>query len=105
LMKDFRDAYKTFIEKYGYDSQALMCIEEMSELTKELCKYKRYHDEKIIENIREELADVFNCVEQLSYYFGFDEVQKIREYKINRAINHIINNAPYKDNNNTYGEQ
>ena len=104
MRKDFIKHYKLFIDTWGLDSQLFMCIEEMSELTKELCKYKRYHDEKIIENIREELADVFNCVEQLSYYFGFDEVQKIREYKINRAINHIINNAPYKDNNNTYGE-
>lgn len=90
-MRDFREDYKMFIDAYGYESQALMCIEEMSELTKELCKYNRYNDDKIIDNIREELADVFNCVEQLSYYFGFDEVQKIREYKIDRAINRIKN--------------
>ena len=104
-MKNFQKEYDTFIETYGFDSQILMCIEEMSELTKELCKYKRYSDEKIINNIREELADVFNCVEQLSYHFGFEEVQKIREYKINRAINHIKNNVQYKSDNKTAHKQ
>ena len=39
-MKNFQKEYDTFIETYGFDSQILMCIEEMSELTKELCKYK-----------------------------------------------------------------
>ena len=91
-MKDFQNEYKVFFDTYGYDSQALMCIEEMSELTKELCKYKRYANDKNVEdNIREELADVFNCVEQLSYYFGYEEIQKIREFKINRAISKINN--------------
>lgn len=99
-MKDYREEYKIFMDTFGFQSQAMLCIEEMSELTKELCKYKRYANDKNIEdNIREELADVFNCVEQLSYYFGFDEIQKIREDKINRAINHITNKTPYKDTN------
>lgn len=104
-MKDYREEYDIFMNKYGYDSQALMCIEEMSELTKEICKYNRYKDDKIIENIREELADVFNCIEQLSYYFGFEEVQKIRDFKINRAINHIKNNADYKEDNKNVHKQ
>ena len=39
-----------------------------------------------IENIKEELADVFNCVEQLSYHFGYDDIQKIRCEKMNRVM-------------------
>ena len=85
-MIDFKEEYKLLIDKYGFDSQALLCIEEMSELTKALCKYKRYGDEHYIENIKEELADVFNCVEQLSYHFGYDDIEKIRCEKMDRAM-------------------
>ena len=84
---DFKGAYDLFMSNLGYDSQVMICIEEMSELTKELCKFSRYGNN--IDNIREELADVFNCVEQLSYHFGYDEIQKIREFKINRALDKI----------------
>ena len=86
MEKKYIDNYKRCIEVWGIDAQIKMCIEEMSELTKALCKYKRYGDEKAIENIKEELADVFNCVEQLSYHFGYDDIEKIRCEKMERAM-------------------
>ena len=87
----YLDKYKLFIDKWGLDSQINICIEEMSELTKELCKYNRYFNDKeklkeIIENIKSEIADVVNTAEQLQYYFGAEEIEKIRQEKINRAI-------------------
>ena len=42
MIKKYRDIYKKIYEKWGLESQERMCIEEMSELTKELCKRVRY---------------------------------------------------------------
>ena len=38
---EFREFCEKAIEVWGEDSQLRMCIEEMSELTKEICKYQR----------------------------------------------------------------
>jgi NTP pyrophosphatase (non-canonical NTP hydrolase) len=91
MRKDFIEVYKMFIDNYGIDSQMLMCIEEMSELTKELCKINRYKgtdkEKQILDNIREEIADVLNMAEQLEYYFGEEEVERVRKEKIDRFLN------------------
>lgn len=93
MKNNFKEAYKTFLEKWGYDAQSLMAIEEMSELTKALCKYKRFGKEnasqEIKDNILEEIADVLNTVEQLALYFGEEEVEKIRKQKIDKTLNKI----------------
>ena len=89
MREEFVDVYKAFAEKYGVQSQCLQCIEEMSELTKELCKLERYRGTKkeleIVENIKEELADVLNMAEQLAYIFGADEIEQIRDNKIKKS--------------------
>lgn len=56
------------ILKYGFESQTMMAIEEMSELTKEICKTKRGQFEK--EHILEEMADVQIMLWQLGIIFG-----------------------------------
>ena len=82
--------YKAFIDKWGYDTQAMMCIEEMSELTKALCKYDRFGKEnspkEVKENVLEEVADVCNMMDQLIYVFGKDEIEKIRDEKLKRCV-------------------
>lgn len=97
MRQDFVDYYKFFIDKYGMRAQRLMCIEEMSELTKELCKLERYtnteKEDKIINNIREEIADVLNMAEQLEFFYGSEEIEKIRLEKIKRQIDRINNNS------------
>lgn len=94
--KDFLKAYENYIKFWGFDSQALMCIEEMSELTKELCKFNRVKNgedvlkiEKVKENVIEEIADVLNCVEQMQMYFGIDAVNKVRQEKIERTNEYL----------------
>ena len=77
-----------------------MCIEEMSVLTKELCKNRRIEKGFIVdaekkkqenlEHVREEIADVLNMVEQMEYIFGVDEIEKIREQKMKRTKAFII---------------
>ena len=89
----FLDTLDLFKEAYGEENEFRMCIEEMSELTKELCKYLRYLNfdsqnieklKKIRENIIEETADVLNCVLQIKRIVGDIEVEKIMEQKILR---------------------
>lgn len=71
------------IKTYGVDAQMKMAIEEMSELTKELCKNFRGKDNK--EQIAEEIADVEIMIEQLKIMFGCSvEVKRFKEWKMAR---------------------
>lgn len=94
-MENLEQRLKKFMECWGYDAQARMAIEEMSELTKALCKYERFGKEnapqEIKDNILEELADVHNMIAQLEMYFGKEEIEKIRLQKIERTEK-LLNN-------------
>ena len=76
-------------------ADVFICIEEMAELTKELCKLERYRgtekESMIIENIKEEIADVLNTVEQLYLYYGSEEIDKIRDFKLKRGLEKLNN--------------
>ena len=89
MREDFKNVYKDFADKYGLKSQMQQCIEEMSELIKELCKYERNigtdKEEATIAAIKEEIADVLNMVEQLEYCFGEKDIEVIRDSKIERS--------------------
>ena len=58
----------------------LMMVEEMSELTKALCKLYRARTEadaeKAVEDIREEMADVQIMLDQMKILFGGIEDQE-----------------------------
>ena len=70
------------VTTFGKKHQEDVAIEEMSELTKALIKHRRYNTPETLENILEELADVFIMFCQLIYIHGFDS--NIVEEKINR---------------------
>nr|MDD3231059.1 hypothetical protein [Oscillospiraceae bacterium] len=74
------------IEAYGIDHQQDMCIEEMSELTKAILKYRRADSDAekcvIRENVIEEMADVQIMLDQMRIIFGDTSSQE--EYKLNR---------------------
>ena len=75
--------YQDAIAIFGQISQKVMAIEEMSELTKELCKELR--DRGNIENIADELADVEITLAQLKIIYNIhDLVDKHRDFKLNR---------------------
>lgn len=64
-----QDAVRT----WGRDAQMLMMVEEMSELTKEICKFYRATDDASAAaagNIREEMADVQIMLDQMQIMFG-----------------------------------
>ena len=87
---DFIEVYDKVLGKWGVESQNMLCIEEMSELIKELCKIKRYKgtdkEVEILSNIKEEIADVLNMIEQLERYYGEEEIECIRKNKIERFL-------------------
>ena len=93
MEKKYIDNYKKCIEVWGIDAQIKMCIEEMSELTKALCKLERVkgtsQEDAVLANIKEEIADVLNMAEQLEYYFGEEEIENIRKQKIERTLKKI----------------
>lgn len=99
MTKEYKSAYEKFLKVWGENAQIMMAVEEMSELTKELCKYLRYKEwekskvEKVIPNIHEEIADVLNCIEQLELIFEEKEIAKIRDEKIKRTLKKVENNG------------
>ena len=58
---------KKALQHYGANSQRIVAIEEMSELTKELCKVSR--GEENAAHIAEEIADVRIMLDQLEIMF------------------------------------
>lgn len=82
--QEVTDTYKQAIETYGVRTQKLMAIEEMSELTKEICKDFRGKLDR--EHLIEEMADVTITIDQLMmmYKITFEEIQKVRERKFER---------------------
>ncbi len=88
--------YEIFRDAWGDEAQHNVCIEEMAELTKELCKLKRcgisgYKHEEVEQHIKEEIADVLNCVSQLEIMFGKDEIESIRDEKLKRTLLRLNN--------------
>lgn len=82
------EACQTIANFYGDNSQMYMAIEEMSELTKEICKYKRLPNN--YDKIADEIADVKIMLEQLEYIFGVSrEVEDRVNYKLDRQLRRI----------------
>lgn len=83
-----KEIYKKAITKYGLYAQIDMVFEEMSELQKELCKFKR--GKSNISNIAEEIADVKIMLEQMALAFDIeDKVELQKDLKIKRLKERI----------------
>ena len=75
--------YQDAIDLFGVVSQKIMVIEEMSELTKELCKELR--DRGNVESIADELADVEITLAQIKQIYNIHEmVEEHKNFKLNR---------------------
>ena len=71
------------LETFGKELQVTMAIEEMSELTKELCKNSR--GQKNTTHIAEEIADVEIMLQQMVMLFDCEgQVETFRRYKLER---------------------
>lgn len=71
---DRNQIYDRAIAKWGEAHQIMKCVEEMSELTKEICKSSAGAKNSF--HMAEEIADVQITMEQLTKIFGLDELVK-----------------------------
>ena len=78
-------------EHYGKQTQIIVCIEEMSELTKELTKHLRDSNTSL-NGITEEVADVSIVIDKIQMIFGISAgVQSVRAEKLKHLQNRIDN--------------
>lgn len=78
-------------EHYGKQTQIIVCIEELSELTKELTKHLR-DSETSLNGITEEVADVSIVLDEIKMIFGIHSgVESIRAEKLKRLQCRIDN--------------
>ena len=85
---------KQAIEKYGIKNQLVKTVEELSELTKALCKYFECTDKRmepiILDAIDEEMADVEIMMRQLKMIFRNEEqIEARHKEKIDRLERRI----------------
>lgn len=66
--------YDRAIAKWGESHQIMKCVEEMSELIKEICKSSGGEKNRL--HMAEEIADVQITVEQLIQIFDLDQLVK-----------------------------
>lgn len=86
--------YMDYIAQYGCKAQAAVAIEEMSELTKELCK-NLFRGAENHKALIEEIADVTIMLEQLRLiYEANDEVCEQMDRKIERMYERLYRTAP-----------
>lgn len=81
-MKDRLDLYRKAIESWGIEAQVFMVMEEVGEMLNALAKANRGRSTS--KEIITELADVSIMMEQMASYFGWEEFEKEKEYKLER---------------------
>jgi len=100
------EIFDKYLDAYGETGEVVICIEEMSELSKELAKYIRYKNyqekyeseenslkiDEIKNNIIEECADVLICASQIRHIFGEKEVDALIEKKLQKGVNQLEKN-------------
>ncbi len=78
------NVYRDAIEFFGVTSQKIMVIEEMSELTKELCKELRDRGDV------EQLADVEITLAQLKSIYNIHQaVEEHKDFKLRRLVSNM----------------
>ena len=86
-------AIKRIADHYGYEHQRKKLIEEMAELTVEICHLDErgdYKDFKHRQGIYEEIADVEVVLAQIKHLLNCeDEVEAFKTYKVRRQLDRI----------------
>lgn len=77
------------IKHYGVNNQMVVCLEELSELQKEVCKYLRGQDNR--KHLIEEIVDVQIMIEQLIQIFEIsnDDLFINRMHKLKRLAGRV----------------
>lgn len=78
---------KKIAHHYGWESQCTVAIEEMAELQKAICKWRRHGMTWEVEtNLMEEIADVLVIVRQLEHLMNAKRIGEIVTEKIDRQL-------------------
>ena len=77
---------KKMLNSQSVEVNKTIVIEELSELQKEVCKDLRGDERR--EEIKEEMADVYICLQMLKeiYNFSDEDLEKMYERKMRRNI-------------------
>jgi len=90
--KILNDNYK-ILEHYGFVNQSIIWIEELSELTKEICKRLRKgcFTEESLKEFKLEVTDVQICLDQIkkAILYTLEEQEKDYSFKVNRTLGEI----------------
>ena len=85
--------YRQAIDAWGAENQEKMVVEEMSELTKEICKHWRGRDN--LDAIADEIADVTIMLEQMRLIYNLnDSVCSHMDTKILRLQDRLLKDLP-----------
>lgn len=80
------------VKQYGEESQLMMAVEEMSELTKEISKHYRGMQNR--DALAEEMADVYIMLGQmLIMFYNEDEVKEWIDKKVQRLKRRLRNKS------------
>lgn len=98
MNKELLEKNYEILEHYGVEKQITIWIEEMSELTKELCKWQRNFEKgelKLFDlcNLEFEVTDVQVCVDQIKKAINYTLEHQEENYKakIERQLKRIEN--------------
>jgi hypothetical protein len=84
-----KENYK-ILEHYGFDNQAIIWIEELSELTKEITKRLRKgcFTEESLKNTKFEITDVQVSLDQIKKAIGYtlEEQEQDYKFKVERTL-------------------
>ena len=97
-MSTTNEDIKTIADHYGEENQIDKVIEEMSELTQTLVKYKHCGGDIFKEKVIEEIVDVEIMLDQIKYLLKITDESMIsaKMYKLARTLS-IIGEKQWKD--------
>lgn len=93
---DILDLYGDALFSYGILAQEWVLVEECGELLNAIAKLRRGRTGK--NEIITELADVHIMVEQMAFFFGWDDFKAEKEHKLERLKSRLDNHVKQHSN-------
>jgi len=89
-MDKYHKLFKDAVDKWGVDAQLNMVIEECAELIQAVTKVKRHENEKTIDNLIEEAADVEIMLSQLNIMYMCGQKVYLKKLEKMKRLRHRI---------------
>lgn len=92
------ELYLRLVERWGEQTQIDMAVEECAEFIQAVNKLRRAKGSPVEQfqllNLRAEIADVLNCMEQMRIFFHKESIDEYREQKLKKAESKMQNTNP-----------